>query len=823
MKKILESFVSQETPGQVQLYFFFHRRGDHLQYTQLGLFRTILFQLLIQVPTIRGMFKAVWEKKKRSQGGEIYARNWQLEELREIFSSLLLAAAGNMDIKIFIDALDEAGEDAAKDLLSYLYGLSDDVRESQACVSICFSCRKYPIFANHGGLEIWADHENYDDIATYTAVELDRQLVRDSHHEMAVSILQADFVQKALGVFLWVALMVPIVAKQYNDGDILESVRQRLSRVSSDLSQIYEHIMKNVVNREKRPKTLRLMQLIFLAERPLSHIEMHDAIMFDDDTTQRFQYAFKGERDWEDFPDNDPQLERSILSLSGGLAETNYNGRRSRKAQVQFIHESVNDFWREDHFRCLGFHPSSDPRDDIHYQLCLFCLQYLKVVWKLRPSHPKWKREDEVGMRFPFTLYASTGWIYHARKAESRGISLTELLHLFEWPSQSIFVRCMSFYVTCTLSFEEPGFVKDTTLLHVATAFNLVSFMRALLENGAQVDQEDCQGKTAMTFAVAHHQGKWGSSKAAVQLLVEYGANLDTPRSEWNSPLSVAADLGDEAVVQILVDNGADLNACYCFLPSHDNGKMTPLVAAAKERTGGSAAIVGILLDNGAEPKALSGLMQGQTVLFVAAYYGNIEVVRLMLERGAEMGPQDHLLLGAVGHEGEEIIGLLLEYGVDVNDEGKGPQLGSALMKAIRRSTDTMVKILLDAGADIARDEAKYGSLFRRSKEGYFSTKYKTFLILQYGYGRRWALKTGFTLERTARQGSAAMLRLLLRPSSNRSGEVYQALLQLAKKSKIEREGKVKLLLAYKYGLRWLNNDWVSAAGSPTQVGKSFE
>ena len=825
MKRILDAFTDERALGQVQLYFFFHRRGEHLQYTQIGMFRAVLYQLLIQVTSTRVNFQKVWEEKKRRQGGENYARHWQLEELRTLFSSLLLAAAEKENVRIFLDALDEAGEESAKDLLSYLYGLGEDVRKSNVCVSICFSCRKYPVFANHGGLEIWLDHENYNDIVAFTAAELNLQLLKDSNHAVAVKVLQADFAHKALGVFLWVALMVPIVAKQYNDGNVLESVRQELRRVPSDLSQIYKHIMKDVVDPEKRPKTLRLMQLVFLAERPLSHLELHNALMFDDDTAQSAVYACEtgesGLLRWKDIPDNDVRLERSILSISGGLAETKFNGKRSRQARVQFIHESVNDFWREDYFRCLSSLSSNDPTAEIHYQICLFCLDYCKIVWKTVPHNRDENSNEEIAWRFPFINYATTAWVLHAKKAESRGIQLTELLQIFEWPSQEICTRWLLLYECFIDSESDPGFQRGATLLHAAAAFNLVSFMRALLENGAEVDEEDREGNTALTFAVSHRHGEGGTNETAVQLLVDYGADLNTPRSGRDTPLTIAAKLGDEASVRILVNNGADVNAYYHTLPD-DHKTRGPLLAAAESNNDNSVAIARILLDNGADVEGLSRSIQGHNPLWAAVLTKDHGVAQLLLERGARINPQYRLLNYAVTNQHEELFPLLLDYGAEVNDEARGfPK--TALVEALDWRSHTLVGLLLEAGADIEGNESKYGSLYKIAKESRYDSNAKILLLLKHKYGRKWALKSGFTLERTAKKGSEAILRLLLRVSVKRPADEYDMLLQSAKTSKIDREWKVKLLLAYKYGLRWLNSDWVSAAGSPTKPGNSSE
>lgn len=154
---------------------------------------------------------------------------------------ILVATSEKQEIKILVDALDEIDEEAAKNLLYYFHELSNDISETQARVSICFSCRRYPISANHDGLDIWIDEENHKDIATFTVAELNRQLVQDAGHRKALEVLQAKLIRKASEVFLWVALMLPIVTKEYNDGEFLDSILEKLDQVPSDLSQIPQY------------------------------------------------------------------------------------------------------------------------------------------------------------------------------------------------------------------------------------------------------------------------------------------------------------------------------------------------------------------------------------------------------------------------------------------------------------------------------------------------------------------------------------------------------------------------------------------------------
>ncbi|XP_067906323.1 ankyrin repeat and BTB/POZ domain-containing protein 3-B isoform X2 [Heterodontus francisci] len=126
----------------------------------------------------------------------------------------------------------------------------------------------------------------------------------------------------------------------------------------------------------------------------------------------------------------------------------------------------------------------------------------------------------------------------------------------------------------------------------------------------------------------------------AINLLGLDGINT---RSEQGlSPLMYACARGDEAMVQMLLDAGADVN-CEVPSPSHkcpsipvETRHWTALTLAVLH---GHMAVVQLLLDAGANVEGSVG--QGgenysETPLQLAAAAGNFEIVSLLLERGAE-------------------------------------------------------------------------------------------------------------------------------------------------------------------------------------------
>lgn len=90
MKQIFHKYKLQQC---VRLAFFFHRRGNTLQQSPVGMFRTLLHQLLSQLSLFEAEFECLWKKKRIWEIKREKDWEWRVEELREVFSSALLAAA----------------------------------------------------------------------------------------------------------------------------------------------------------------------------------------------------------------------------------------------------------------------------------------------------------------------------------------------------------------------------------------------------------------------------------------------------------------------------------------------------------------------------------------------------------------------------------------------------------------------------------------------------------------------------------------------------------------------------------------------------------
>ena len=108
-----------------------------------------------------------------------------------------------------------------------------------------------------------------------------------------------------------------------------------------------------------------------------------------------------------------------------------------------------------------------------------------------------------------------------------------------------------------------------------------------------------------------------------------------------------------------------------------------------------------ILLDAGANPNILD--IYGSTALMIASLRGHIEIVRLLLERGAQTDWKDNndgytaLMIASI-YSNTEMVRLLLKHGTEVNLQSHYGN--TALILASRGGDMNIVRLLLKHGAN---------------------------------------------------------------------------------------------------------------------------
>ena len=202
------------------------------------------------------------------------------------------------------------------------------------------------------------------------------------------------------------------------------------------------------------------------------------------------------------------------------------------------------------------------------------------------------------------------------------------------------------------------------TALHKAAQSGNADVVGLLLDHGSFIDQQSpVLGNTALMDAVLHKH------EEAVRLLLDRGART-TIRSHWKQTaldlarqdgldtiarlieardeadaarvraltLLAATKAGDIGEVERLVAAGVRVDERAAVVGSLDDD-YTPLGVAARE---GRADIARVLLDAGADPRRVIGLMKG-TPVHEAGFFGHTDVVRAMTDEDATGAPAPEL------------------------------------------------------------------------------------------------------------------------------------------------------------------------------------
>jgi ankyrin repeat protein len=244
----------------------------------------------------------------------------------------------------------------------------------------------------------------------------------------------------------------------------------------------------------------------------------------------------------------------------------------------------------------------------------------------------------------------------------------------------------------------------DTPLMRAAFYCN-ENVVKLLLDAGADVN-EAARGCSALS------QAAWTGSKNIVKILLGAGADVNAGAGDDGTALIAAAGWAGPSLVKLLLTAGADVN-------TEAGLHGTALISAIEANSMGTFQL---LLNHGATVNAEVGRYEHHTpiavsdcckeltlgrnrnqitALHVAVKLGRKEMVRLLLERGANAnargGSDGTVVIAAVPKK--KILQSLILAGADVNIQGHG-YYSTALVKAVHEGYEKSVQLLLSAGAD---------------------------------------------------------------------------------------------------------------------------
>ena len=201
--------------------------------------------------------------------------------------------------------------------------------------------------------------------------------------------------------------------------------------------------------------------------------------------------------------------------------------------------------------------------------------------------------------------------------------------------------------------------------------------LEALLESGADINGRVENADFAYSGSAIFAAVKRADIKA-LEMFLDRGANPDVVIGCHFSPLMAATSQRNEVIVNILLDRGADVN--LCIVPNinleEDTGTITPLEEAAR---GGYVNMIHLLVEHGAFLTHSRDDIAFKTALQCAAYYGEEDALKALLELGSDPNSRGGVFGTALqaaatfGHK--NCIEILLNAGADINEHHVGKVL----------------------------------------------------------------------------------------------------------------------------------------------------
>ena len=171
----------------------------------------------------------------------------------------------------------------------------------------------------------------------------------------------------------------------------------------------------------------------------------------------------------------------------------------------------------------------------------------------------------------------------------------------------------------------------------------------------------------------------------------------ERPLPPSGTRLHYAARCGLHTIVKFLViEHSQDVNS------SRSDNMSTPLFEAT---LWGYVEVVRVLLECGADSSAQDN--DEQSPLHYASFQENVKLARMLLEGGADLNAQDRNgqspLYFAWFHGHAELARVILEGGADLNAQDKDGQ--SPLLSALSEEHEELARMLLERGADLSAQD----------------------------------------------------------------------------------------------------------------------
>ncbi|KAI4730667.1 purine and uridine phosphorylase [Aureobasidium sp. EXF-10728] len=650
--------------GSTAISYFFNARGERLEKSTDGMYRSLLFQLLNNIPQLQ----IVLDSNEAASLSTTPSNSWTTETLQSLFRQAI-EMLEDQHLVCFVDALDECEntEDQVREMVRFFEALGECAVKNKIRFLVCFSSRHYPHITIGKSVELVleAQQGHSEDITRYVNSKL--KVGRSKRAEQ----IKSEVHENAQGIFLWVILVVPMLQKAYDHGRV-HALSECLRGIPKGLDELFDDILRR--DTESMENLKLCLKWILYAARPLSPQELYFAMLSAPGSEPVIAW------DCEDITLAD--INRFILSSSKGLVEPT----RSKTPTIQFIHESVRDFLLKGispvHQADMNFTSAGH----IHDFLKQSCQHYFASVVDHYEERYVASLLGENTTLFPFLEYSIRHVFEHAELAASDGTPQKSFLEHFPFEFWILLQNSIE-------RFQVRRYGTGTSLLYILVEQNLSHLVRIEVCRSQSTNVEG--GRYDYPIIAAAAVG----NKEMLELLLDNGANPNQGGKKYKHVLFAAIDKSNSTAVEVLLKHGA--------VPEASEPKHLALMLRLAVRKG-QHSTMRLILENCRDRAA--GMLEWSDLEYLIAEaieHGDHDLVKLLLRFGV-IGPGNRyvfrfLLSKAAGSGREAIVSLLVEAGADVNpSEAYGP----AICAASRCGHATIVRMLLEHGADVNKGES---------------------------------------------------------------------------------------------------------------------
>jgi len=218
---------------RIVISFFFNARGEGLEKSTIGTYRSLLLQLLERIPALQCVFDSLGFSTSSISTNH----QWSVELLKELLEQAI-KVLGESSVVCFIDALDECEELQIRDMISFFEHIGELAVSAGIKFQACFLSRHYPHITIWKGLDLVLEGQegHKQDITNYLDSEL------KIGHSRAAEEIRTELQVKASGIFMWVILVVGILNKEHDSGRMY-ALRRRVREIPGDLHELFRDIL----------------------------------------------------------------------------------------------------------------------------------------------------------------------------------------------------------------------------------------------------------------------------------------------------------------------------------------------------------------------------------------------------------------------------------------------------------------------------------------------------------------------------------------------------------------------------------------------------